>query len=235
VKRALSAAALAAAVALSLGGGAEAATGECRGLMVCVPVVGPWVLVPSGAAVPRQRVEYQLSCPRGYIVGGLDAELTDRNIDLRFFATLGSPVNPGISTSRAVVLVASYVGPGARAVSFRPHIGCIPASGGGGVRIRTSVSSIFSPGLPTVRRVRNVTLAPGRRQVAQGCRSSERLIAAAQAIAFRSSSPPGPAQAMAIHATSSIRLGRSVVTVRSTAAVREAAAVLQVSTVCAMR
>ena len=43
---------------------------ECDGLMVCVPVAGPWVVVPAATGVPRQRVEFQLTCPRGHVVGG---------------------------------------------------------------------------------------------------------------------------------------------------------------------
>ena len=55
-------------------GGAD----ECEGLMVCVPVAGPWVVVPASTSIPRQRVEYQLTCPRAHVVGGLDARLSVR-------------------------------------------------------------------------------------------------------------------------------------------------------------
>jgi hypothetical protein len=106
--------------------------------MICVPVAGPWVVVPTGRSVPRPRVEYQLRCPRGYVVGGLDAELSDRAIEVDFLGKMGSPVNPGITTGRTAVFVATYVGGSARAPSFRPHIGCMPASGGGG-RLPTSL------------------------------------------------------------------------------------------------
>src|SRR5205085_1959652 len=64
-----------------------AATNECRGLQVCVRVPGPWVVVPSS----RSPVQYQLSCPRGFVVGGLDAELSDRAVDIDFLGLLGSP------------------------------------------------------------------------------------------------------------------------------------------------
>ena len=60
------------------------ATNECRGLQVCVRVAGPWVVVPAALKLPRAHVDFQLSCPRGYLVGGLDTELTDRNIDVEF-------------------------------------------------------------------------------------------------------------------------------------------------------
>jgi len=32
------------------------ATNECKGFQVCVPVAGPWVVVPAAASVPRPRV-----------------------------------------------------------------------------------------------------------------------------------------------------------------------------------
>ena len=83
---------------------------ECDGLMVCVPVAGPWVVVPASTSVPRQRVEFQLTCPRGHVVGGLDAQLSLRAIDVGFIGTLGSPVNPGITTSRSAVFLGTYAG-----------------------------------------------------------------------------------------------------------------------------
>ena len=117
------------AAALAVVPAASAATRECNGLQVCVPVAGPWVVVPAGGA-QRTTAQFELNCPRGYIVGGLDAELSVKAIDVSFAGTLGSPVNPGITTSGTVVFSATYVGGDARATaSMRPHIGCIPASG----------------------------------------------------------------------------------------------------------
>ena len=107
------------------------ATNECRGLNPCVAVAGPWVVVPSLGA---GKAQYQLTCPKGYAVGGTDAELSDRAIDLAFLATSGRPSRPGITTSRTLVFLASYVGKATRPPTFRPHIGCIPATGGGGGR-----------------------------------------------------------------------------------------------------
>ena len=131
MRRVLVAVAVAAAT-VAAGAGPARATNECKGLQVCVRVAGPWVVVPAAQGVQRPRVEFQLSCPRGFIVGGLDAELSDRAIDISFVAKIGSPVNPGISTSRAAVFVATYTGGSPRVATFRPHIGCVPASGGGG-------------------------------------------------------------------------------------------------------
>ena len=101
------------------------ATNECRGLKVCVPVAGPWVLASPG------QVEFQLACPKRFVVGGLDAELSSRGIEIGFVGNLGSPVNPGITTSASAVFLGRLVRGQDVAASFRPHIGCIPASGGG--------------------------------------------------------------------------------------------------------
>lgn len=218
--------------ALAVGVAPAGATNECRGLIVCVPVAGPWVVVPTGQGVPRPRVEYQLSCPKSFIVGGLDAELSDRAIDLGFLGALGAPVNPGITTSRDSVFVASYVGASARAPSFRPHLGCMPSSGGGG-RIPTAARA-FPPGKPTIRRVRNVTLKPGRLQrVAQGCAAGERLVSAAHAVGFYTTAPPADALVSSVAAAQAVGGGRVVVTVRSGAALRGVRAVVQAEAVCA--
>ena len=197
-----------------------------------MPVRGPWVVVPTGRSVPRPQVQYQLSCPKGYIAGGLDAELTDRAIDLGFLGALGAPVNPGITTSRDVVFVASYVGATARAPSFRPHIGCMPSSGGGG-RIPTA-AALFPPGKPTIRRVRNVVLRSGGVQrVAQGCAAGERLVGAAHAIGFYTDSPPTAALVASVTATQVVRGGRVVVSARSGTALLGVRAVVQAEAVCA--
>jgi hypothetical protein len=167
------------------------ATNECRGFLTCAPVAGPWVVLPASGTKLRQQVQFQLTCPKGFIVGGVDAELSDRAIDVWFLAAPGSPVAPGRSTSRTIVFVATYVGSGARAPTFRPHAGCIPG-GGGGRRTPTAFTAIFPPGKATVRRVRTVRVsAPG--SVAVRCRNDERLVAAYSARGFRTAKPPTPA------------------------------------------
>ena len=212
--------------------GPAGATTECKGLQACVPVAGPWVIVPVGRAVPRPRVEYQLSCPKGFIVGGLDAELSDRAIDLGFLGTLGSPVNPGITTSRAAVFVGTYVGASARAPSFRPHVGCMPTSGGGS-RLPTAVGA-FPPGKPTVRRVKTVRVPPGGiARAVLTCARGETLIAATHAAGVFGKSPPTARVAGAIHAVQTVRGGRVVVNVRGGTALQGVAAVVQVDAVCA--
>jgi hypothetical protein len=214
--------------ALSGGSGAQAAD-ECDGLMVCVPVAGPWVIVPTGSSVPRPRVEYQLTCPRGYIVGGLDARLGDRGINVTFIGKLGSPVNPGITTSRSVVFVASYVGATARAPSFRPFIGCMPASGGGG--IPTAYGAV-KPGEPTIRRVGRVRVLPGTSTVASACRARETLVDASHAVAFGTPTPPSASVIGTVTAARAVRGRRVVVSVRGDAELGRIRAIVQVHAVC---
>jgi hypothetical protein len=219
---------VAALATASTAGGAN----ECEGLMVCVPVAGPWVVVPISGGVPRPRVEYQLTCPRGHVVGGLDARLSDRAIDVSFLGTLGSPVNPGISTSRSVVFVASYVGAAARAPTFKPFVGCMPAAGGG-ARVPTSVSA-FPPGRPTMRRVKTTRVRPGEITVTQRCAVGERLVDASHALAFATRTPPSASVVESLSAAQSVR-GRGVaVTVRADAELGDVRALVQVHAVCAV-
>ena len=212
---------------------AAAATNECRGLQVCVPVAGPWVVVPTSRTVPRPTVRFQLSCPQGHVVGGLDAELTDRSIDIGFAARLGSPVNPGISTERSALFSATYVGTTARVASFRPHVGCIPSAGGGG-RIPTALRALFPPGEPTVRRVATVRVQAGElRTVVRRCRPRERLVDGWHALAFRSGTPPTAAQVAALRAGRSLRGNRVVASARGDFALAAIRGVVQVGAVCA--
>jgi hypothetical protein len=207
------------------------ATNECRGLQVCVSLAGPWVVVPAGSALPRPRVEYQLSCPKGYVVGGLDAELTDAGIEVSFQALLGSPVNPGITTSRAAVFVATAVGRPSPASSFRPHIGCVP-SAGGGRRIPT-VAHVVPPGHPSVRRVWTVRVRAGAHRLAKACASGETLVAASHAVGFYTGRPPSAALVSSVHASQVVRAGRVNVAVQAGPAVSGVRAVVQVDLTCA--
>src|SRR5207249_1007325 len=101
VKRLLVVAVLVVATAALAGAMPAGAAGECEGLQICVSVPGPWVVVPAATSVPRERVEYQLTCPKGHVVAGLDARVSLRAVDVSFLGLLGTPVNPGITTSRS--------------------------------------------------------------------------------------------------------------------------------------
>jgi hypothetical protein len=204
------------------------ATNECRGLMVCVPVTGPWVLTPS-----NEQVEFQLSCPKRFVVGGLDAELTDRSIDVAFIGGLGSPVNPGVTTTGDAVFVGRFVGTRAAAASFRPHIGCVP-SNGGGQRVPTAYHA-FPPGKPTIRIVKELPVTPGvTRRITLGCAPRDRLTSATHAVAFYMPQPPTAELAQSIKVTRTVRSGRVQVTARATSNLGGIRAVVQVDLVCAV-
>jgi hypothetical protein len=204
--------------------GAAHATGECDGLDVCISVPGPWVAVPAAPAGSARVVYYQLTCPRRTVVGGLDAVLGDRALDVNFLGALGSPVNPGITTRRSVVFVATYAR--RRTTYFRPLIGCIPTSGGGG-RSTTAVNAT----LPPLRRVQTLRVRPGAPQrLVVGCRFGERLVDSSHAVAFRMRSAPSAAILAGAGAARQERRGQVEVRARRSAAVP---AGVQVHALCA--
>lgn len=226
--RSLSVAAVA-ALALVVAGPAGAAN-ECDGLQVCVSVPGPWVVVPASTSSSRTPVDYQLTCPRGHIVGGLDARLSVRAIDVQFLAKLGSPVNPGISTDRSAVFRATYVGASERAATFKPFIGCLPASGGG-TRVPTSVTA-FRPGQPVTRRVKTVRVRPGTATVVQRCARGERLVGGTHAFAFDTRNPPSASLVSSVSGSEAIGSSGVVVRVRGDAELSGVRALVQVQALC---
>jgi hypothetical protein len=217
---------------VAAGAGPAGATNECRGLQVCVRVAGPWVVVPARLGSPRVAVQYQLSCPRGFIVGGLDAELSDRAIDVDFLGLLGSPVNPGTATSRTVVVRGVFTGAAARTPTFRPHIGCIPTAGGAGGPVPFRAPEAFPPGQPTVRRVRTVRLRAGAVRAVAACGAGERLVSGWRAVGFYTAAAPSAALVRSVSTTQSLRGNRVQVRARAGAGVLGVRAVLQVGAVC---
>ena len=208
------------------------AANECEGLMVCVSVPGQWVVVPASTGGVRATAEWQLTCPRGHIVGGLDARLSERAVDVSFVGALGSPVTPGVTTARSVVFRAAYAGAARRSPTFKPFIGCIPAAGGGG-RVPTSVTA-FPPGKPTTRRVKTVRVRPGTTTVAQACTARERLVGASHAFAFGTRTPPGASLIASVSAAQSISGKRVLVRARGDAELAGVRVFLQVHAVCAV-
>jgi hypothetical protein len=216
VRRRLLVLALAAAAVAGVAPSGASAGTECDGLIVCIPVKGPWVQVPGGGT----PTYYQLSCPgRGQIIGGLDADRAGP-LELSFLGTLGGPVGPGVTTSRSAVFVARTT---LSLASFRPLLGCIPASGGGG-RARTSyepkrklMAAAPGPVLDaTIRRVKNVRLKDAPAQVAShGCLAGERLLAWSTAIAFRRNRPLALSALGSVRATGRRAGSRVAVRVRS--------------------
>ncbi len=220
--------ALAAALALAAPAGSA---NECDGLQVCVPIAGPWVVVPASTGTARRQASWQLTCPRGFIVGGLDAELSQRAIDVSFLGRLGSPVNPGITTSRSVTFLGAYVGTSPRAPTFKPYVGCMPAQGGGS-RVPTA-ATVFEPGNPTTRRVTIARVRPGRATVRVGCRAGERVVGASHAFGFLTRTPPSASLVSSVRGQQSVRDRDVVVAVRGDAELGGVRAVVQVQALCA--
>ena len=208
-------------------GTATAATSECKGLQVCVPIAGPWVL-----ATP-ERTEFQLDCPKRFIVGGLDAELSSRAIDIGFVGGLGSPVNPGITTTGSAVFLGRFVGTRGLA-TFRPHIGCVPASGGG-QRTPTAYRT-FKPGNPTTRVVKELVVLPSLTlHLSARCPSGLRLVGATHAIGFYGDRPPTVGVVRSVHVTQTVRNGVVRVSARGGTGLLGGRTIVQVDLVCAVR
>jgi hypothetical protein len=213
--------------ALLAAGTATGATNECKGLQVCVPIAGPWVL-----ATP-ERTEFQLDCPKRFIVGGLDAELSSRAIDIGFVGGLGSPVNPGITTTGSAIFLGRFVGTRGLA-TFRPHIGCVPASGGG-QRTPTAYRT-FKPGNPTTRVVKELVVLPSLTlHLSARCPSGLRLVSATHAIGFYGDRPPTVGVAQSVHVTQTVRKGVVRVSARGGTGLLEGRTIVQVDLVCAVR
>jgi hypothetical protein len=209
------------------------AADECRGLMVCIPVAGPWVVIPAADSSDRypQR-SWRMKCPPGSIVGGVDARLTNRAIDLSFSGLLGSPVNPGVTTTDEVVFTGTYTGGARRPAGFRPFIGCIPTAGGGRIPTAISTPAAVKPGRPTTLRVRTVSVTGAIAGVTHACARGERLVSSAQAVAFSSGREPTRAELAGVHSTLVKRGDRLVASATLTGAARGLPAKLQIQAVC---
>ena len=205
---------------------ASAKTNECRGLQVCVPVSGPWVLATIA------RTEFQLDCPKRYIVGGLDAELSRRAIEIGFVGGLGSPVNPGVTTTGSAVFLGRFVGASGVA-SFRPHIGCVPAAGNG--QRTPTAYSVVKPGRPTVRFVKELQVLPSiTLRLTVRCPAPLRLVTATHAVGFYSDTPPSAGIARSVHVTQTVRNGKVHVSARGGGGISEGHTVVQIDLVCAV-
>ena len=188
---------------------AGAATNECRGITSCIPVAGPWVLVPA-----HGQATYLLACPAGRsVVGGLDAQASSRDVRVSFDGRLGAPVAPGVTTTRYALFRAISIS--GRAQTFQPRLGCIPTQGGGG---RSTVSARVTPVGPALElRSRIVIIGPGQVRFAKvSCLASEHLVGAWQATAFRVKQPPKIGAGTVVDVTRTIVGRRVVVTATAT-------------------
>jgi len=220
---------LAVAAVLGLTAGTARAADECKGLQVCVPVQGPWVVVSSGGA------DWELACPLpGYIVGGTDARVSTSDVDVSFRGETGSPVAPGVSTRRSLVFHGVRTADRAGTSTFKPFIGCIPASGAGGRALTGLTANGFGikPAQPLFSVVVTSTVVQRSQVVRASCPRSARLIGATHAVGFDQTTPPTAAQRGAVRVRRSIVEGVVVARVRATAAAG-AFAQVQVRALCA--
>jgi hypothetical protein len=225
VRRVVAVAGAAVCAALAVTVSAAAATSECRGLQVCVPVAGPWVVATQAGT------EFQLDCPKRYIVGGLDAELSSRAVDVGFVGGLGSPVNPGITTTGLAVFLGRFVGASGVA-TFRPHIGCVPASGGG-QRTPTAYRA-FKPGTPTARVKKELTVLPGlTMSLVASCPAHARLVRSTYAVGFYTEAPPPARVASSVRVKQVVRNGDVHVSARGGMEI-PLHTIVQVDLVCAV-
>lgn len=203
------------------------ATNECNNIQQCIRVPGPWVVVPA-----HGKAQYLLSCPKGgSVVGGLDAQVTSRDVHVSFDGRLSAPVSPGQTTTHYALFHA--VSTSAKVQVFQPLLGCIPTQGGGG---RSTVSArVSEPGQPLEYRSRIIVIGPGDVKFARvSCLPSEQVVGAWHAVAFRTKAPPDLAGARLVSARHTIVGKRVVVTASSTDALSvDAHAIVQAGAECA--
>jgi hypothetical protein len=198
---------LALVVVLAAAAPASQAADECKGLQVCIPVVGPWVAIPAPSGQSRSAT-WELVCPQG-IVGGVDARASEKEVAVEFPGRIGSPVNPGITTSRSLVFRGTYAGTLQRRTSYQPSIGCIPPTGGGG-RVRASLSAV-KPGTPITVRIATLPVIDGlRAHAALRCHAGERLLGSSTSVGLYTDDAPTRAQLGAVKVTR-VRRGPRIV------------------------
>jgi hypothetical protein len=143
-------------------------------------------------------------------------------------------VNPGITTSKEAVFLGRLVRGSDPAASFRPHIGCVPASGGG-QRTPTAYHA-FKPGTPSIRHVTQIAVRPGGlRHYVGRCAPKEKLVAATHAIGFFGTTPPSVSLARSVHVAQRVASGSVELTIRAGHAIAGSRAVVQLDLLCAPR
>lgn len=215
----------------ALAAGPARAADECKGLRVCLPVQGPWVVVSTAGA------DWELACPiRGYVIGGTDARVATSDVDVSIRGETGSPVGPGVTTRASLVFHGVRARAGAGTSSFQPFLGCIPSSGGGG-RALTGVTAAapgfgLKPSHPLFSVVVTAAVVRRTQTVRAGCPSRSRLVGAGHAVGFDQTAPPTSAQRGAVSVRRSVVEGVVVARVSATAAAGPRAQV-QVRALCA--
>ena len=212
MRRTLIVAFVVAVAAAALTAGPAGAADECNGLRVCLPVDGPWVVVDARGA------DWELSCPLpSYVIGGTDARVATRDVDVSFRAEIGSPIGPGVTTGRSVDFHGIRTGGGGSS-SFQPFIGCIPSSGGGGRALTayTAGPPGFKVAKPLVSVAVTAEILSPTQIVRASCPASTRLIGATHAVGFDQPFPPSGTQRAAVHVRRTVVEGVVVARVSAT-------------------
>ena len=223
----LGAAVVAALALTATAGGAN----ECDGLQVCVPVAGPWVVVPAAGGPSRPENPLAADLPGGPRRRRDRRRVSRRALDVTFLGRLGSPVNPGITTRRSITFAGTWVGATAQSSSFKPFIGCMPAAGGG-PRIPTAASA-FPPGEPATLRTGTSASVRGARPCAPAAARGERLVGSGHAFGFHTRTPPSDSLASGVTGTRTVQGRQVVVRVSGDAELEGVRAVVQVQALCA--
>jgi hypothetical protein len=229
VKRALLVVGVTVVALCALTAGSAGAADECKGLQTCLPVEGPWVVVPPGG------VDWELACPiAGYIVGGTDARVAAVDVDVSFRGETGSPIAPGVTTHRSLTFHAQRTRTGAGTTSFQPFIGCIPSSGSGGRALTgsTATGMGFKVGRPLFSVVVTAPVVRRSQVVRAACPAPARLVGSTFAVGFEQTVPPTRAQRSAVRVRRSVVEGVVVARVNATIAAGPRARV-QVRALCA--
>jgi hypothetical protein len=212
---------------------ASSAADECSGLQVCIPVAGPWVVIPP-AASGFSSATWRLDCPDG-VVGGTYALASERAVAVEFPGLIGSPVNPGVTTANTLVFTGTYAGRARRATSFQPFIGCI-TSGGGGPHTPmafTRVSAI-KPGEPISTRMRTLPLEVGKlARATLACKRGERLLSSTHGVGLYLSTQPTPAQLAGVQVVAARRGGKILISATRRGLTPSVRAEVQVLVECA--
>ena len=216
--------------ALSVGAVAAPARAadECKGLRVCLPVTGPWVVVST------QGADWELACPLArYVIGGTDARVAANDVDVSFRGEIGSPVGPGVTTLRSLDFHGVRARAGVGTSSFQPFLGCIPSNGGGGRALTGVTGNGFGlkPSRPVFSIVVAARVVRRSQTVRAACPAPARLVGATHAVGFDQVPPPTSTQRAAVSVTHTVVAGVVVARVTSTASAGPRALV-QVRALC---
>jgi hypothetical protein len=212
---------------------ATSAADECSGLQVCIPVAGPWVVIPP-ATFRFSSATWRLECPDG-VVGGTYALASERAVAVEFPGRLGSPVNPGITTASSLVFKGTYAGRARRAASFQPFIGCITSGGGGPhTPMRFTRVSAVRPGDPITTRFRTLPLEVGKlARATLACKRGERLLGSTHGVGLYLPAMPTPAQLAGVQVVVARRGGKLLISATRRGLTPSVRAEVQVLAECA--